>query len=375
MGSVNRFFSWESTEKLREQTKVYEVMKQRQEQWNDLCKAAKGSGDHADKAKLALFYILTHSGNPMGSESGFKIYIEGDKLKQNFYNHDWAELAARALKDAADVGCGSRDITAYCIRMGLKEGSVRARTSDTLLEGLRRFEKPSNDGYAITREQLAKITAEALDTEILRKHEDQDEFYQQMLLTDLQKYRHRMIFPKLDAMSEKSKFPGVRTLAKNILDEFRHSVTVMWDETAIDQTATAAARADRLKIALDEANNADVTVSELFKAYKGYKLESSTDPGLPFLQQAMNDKNERTRMAAARVVMESLLAVQHGLKAKALETLGNLAVHGTVDRYRADALKELSRFNVPIPVVIKSNAGGNLRIQRGTQGLEVIKQP
>lgn len=321
MSGWDRFWSLAATEELAEQTKVFEVQDQRWKQWQDLCKMAKGSGAEADKAKLALFYVLTHNGHPMGGDSGLSIQIDGDKYHRKLYNFDWKEFSARSLKDAAETGCGSRDITAYCIRQGLREGNIPFWVNLTLLDGLRKLNAPSKDGYQISREQIAKITAEALETELRRKHEDQNDVYQQELLKDLQKYRHRMVFPVLEAMGDKSKFEAVRKTAKSILDDFRNNVGIMWEETVPDQTATAQQRAERAKKALDDANNAEVAVQELFKAYKGYKLENAADPGIAYLQQAMNDRNDRTRKAAAKILLESGLPAGHPAKVRAAELM------------------------------------------------------
>jgi hypothetical protein len=342
MGGWDRFWSMKETEALAEQKKVFELSDARLEQWKDLCKTAKGSGERADKAKLALFYILTHNGHPMGGDQGLSIQITGDKYHTKLYNFDWKHMAARAFKDAADTGCGSRDITAYCIRQALREGNIQGHVSFELLKAGRNLMKESKGGYTMSREQMAKMTAEALETELRRKHEDQADYYQDELLKDLAKYRHRMVFPVLDAMADKSKFEGVRKSAKAILDEFRYSVNVMYDETPVDQTTAAVDRATRLKAALGDGNNADSTVQEIFRAYKGYKVSKPDDPGIPFLFQALNDKNDRTRMAAAKVVVEAGLAADHPLRVKAVQTFENLAAQGSVERIKSDAAAELA---------------------------------
>jgi hypothetical protein len=252
-------------------------------------------------------------------------------------------MAARALEKAAESGCGSRDITFWIIRNAMKEKDIKPHVSTTLLDGLAKFDKKSADGFAVSREQLAKCTAEALKTELERKHEDQADYYQDFLLKDLQKYRHRMVFPILEAMGEKSKFEPVRNKCKAILDEFRYSTNVIWDETAVDQASNADARAARVKKALDDNNNAEVTVGEIFKAYKGYNLVNENDAGLPFLHQAMNDQNERTQIAAAKVVLESALPANHPAKLKAIQTFTNLANNSKVERFKTDARAALDR--------------------------------
>lgn len=343
MGTVDRILSMAVTEKLAEQTKVFAVGDERWKQWEDLRKTAQGTGERADKAKMALFYILTHNGHPMGSEAGHKIQIEGDKYNERVWNHDWMDQAAHAFKLAAAPGCGSRDITAYCVRQALKEGSVKPWVSTRLLDAVKELGKPSRDGYVVSREQLARMTAEALTTELGRKHEDQADYYQQFLLKDLKDYRHRMIFPVIDAMAEKSKFPAVRKEAQDLLDEFRHSVNLIYDETPVDQTSAADARAARMRAALDDGNNAETTVQELFKAYKGYSFANVADPGIAFVHQALNDRNDRTKLAAAKIVLESKLPTNHETRAKAMQVLRTLSTNAAIPRHRTDAAAELNK--------------------------------
>lgn len=427
---INRFWSMKETEAYEESKIMHKRMEARSKQWEELCAMAKGDGPEANKAKLALGYILTH-GDYMG-KPGLTLKFDGDKYKQGVvdfwstsYNHDYSEFAARALRDCCAPGSGGRDLTAHIIRMGLNhQSSLRADASSTLLEGWKKLavrsdkmdrededvmkkkllatwtqlghvkeplnshqqvtlqnqlfdqwkalstrkdkltadeEKLKEAGdkhkpplFAMTKEHIAKVTAKALELELLRLPGNQTEWYQQDLLKELQSQQHRMVFPALEAIcsAESKAKPAVKAQAAQMLAEMRDSVSLMWKNTEPDLRTGAEERAQALKKALETTQvqgekktekNVETTVQQIFNATSGHELKPG-DPTLNYLSLAMSEKTERVKLAAAMVVAQSKLDVADPVKQKAIKVLADMAVSGSREGYRKDAIELLKPF-------------------------------
>ncbi|MBY0547128.1 MAG: HEAT repeat domain-containing protein [Candidatus Obscuribacterales bacterium] len=382
--AVNNATSWiyrrtslTETIEYEEWKKASEVYTQRGKEWDQLEALAKGTGEQADKARMALYYLMTSTrvGGMMGSESGLSIHIKGyyrDTEKvYKFYNHDWQAFAARALVDCAKPGCASRDLTAHIIEMGL--GYTAGLNSDTagsrLLFAMQELAKANTGNveprnFCVAREKLARIYAKALELELKRPRADQREWYQSELVKELKGLGHRMMFPAFEALSQRSPFEGVKKAAADALTEMRDSVSLMWTETEVDQTSSSAARADKVKAAVDDKKNAEKTVQEIFNAYKGFQITDAKDPGLPHLQVALSDNNLRVKLAAAKILVESKLPNNHPVKAQAIKTLAELVITGTADGYRTDAYAELSRLQLDRPLQMILSDGRLLKLER-----------
>lgn len=429
---VNRFWSLKETEAYEEYKIISKKMDKRWEQWTDLCKQAKGDGEEANKAKMALGYILNHP-DYMGA-SGLTLEFEGDKYKKGvvdswkrLYNHDYAEMAARALTECSGAGCGGRDLTAHIIRMGLGyQQNMQPHVSLELLKGWNnlavRSEKMDREDelqmkqrlvehwkkegkapqgltsdqeqklqtelfdrwralstrtdklspeeeklkaigdsfkpplFAMTKDHIAKVTAKALELELLRQPGNQAEWYQQALIEELKKQNHRMVFPVIEALAKDSAFAGVKADAAKMLADLRDSVSLMWNNTQPDRTTSSADRAQALKTALDTTQKqgekktektVETTVQQIFNATAGLDLRAG-DPCLNYLALAMNEKTERVRLAAAMVVAQSKLDPSDPVKQKAINVLVDISINGSRDGYKKDAaelLKPLKENN------------------------------
>lgn len=368
--------SWGSTLLDYEKQAAKDVVRDREDQWNELCKLAREGDESGNKAKLALYYILTHDGQPIGSKSGDNLVKSryDSNVYHKFYEPNWQERAARELATVAAETPGGKDIVAHCLQSGLtinEQLSKEARVY--LLSGWRRLAESDKNGHSISREQLATVTMDALKTEIRRQKANQSVHFQEMLINDLRKYEHRRAFPLVEAMKDSSDNSVIRKISDKLLSDLRDSVKIMWKETAADTLATPNQRAARLQEALDDKNNAEVTVQEIFKAYKGYTIKEPTDPGLAKLYIALNDQNQRVRLAAARVLMASELPAGNAVKARATEALVELTVTGTATAYRKEAYELLNNMELKGPLVVGSPVRRLYKLEPGTQGLRVTE--
>ncbi len=382
--AVNNATSWgfrrtslTATIELEEWKKAAEVHDQRVGEWKKLEELSKGTGEQADKARMALYYIMTSTrvGGLMGATEGLTVHIKGyyrdDQTVYKFYNFDWQAFSARALVQCAKTGCASRDLTAHIVEMAL--GYTAGLRTDTsamhLLDAMKELAKPSTGAgepanFNIAREKLARVYAKALELELKRPQADQREWYQAELVRELKGLQHRMMFPVFQALSERSPFEGVKRQAAATLTEMRDSVAMMWNETLPDQTSDAATRATKLRTALEDKKNAEKSVQEIFNAYKGYDLSDAKDPGLPHLQVALNDNNERVRLAAAKILMDSKLPNNNPVKAKAIQALADLIVTGSALGYRSGAFAELSKLQIDRPLHMMLPGGRLLKLEK-----------
>lgn len=425
---ISRFWSMKETEALEESKIMHKRIEARAAQWANLAATAKGDGPEANKAKLALGYILSHP-EYMG-DPGLTLEFEGDKYTKNLpnfwsrsYNSDYSDMAARALKDCCTPGSGSRDLTAHIIRMGLNyQADLKPDANVNLLEGWQKLalrsdkmdrdderilkeklvatwkqlghaKEPLNAAqeqelqtqlfdkwkalstrrdkltpdeeklkaagdahkpplFAMTKDHIAKVTAKALELELLRLPGNQTEWYQNILLEELKSQQHRMVFPVLEALSKDSKFPTVKAQAAQMLTEMRDSVSLMWKNTEPDLRTHAPDRALALKKALETTQsqtdkksekNVETTVQEIFNAVAGHELKTG-DPCLNYLSLAMSEKTERVKLAAAMVVAQSKLDVSDPAKQKAIKVLADMAASGSREGYRKDAIDALKPF-------------------------------
>lgn len=376
-GFAFRRFSLTETIEYEEWKKAAEVHDQRISDWKKLADLARGTGEQSDKARMALYYIMTSNrvGGMMGAQEGSTVHIKGyyrdDTTVYKLYNFDWQAFAAKALVQSAKTGCASRDLTAHIVEMGLGyTAGMRTSTAGThLLDAMKELAKPSTGSgepanFNIAREKLARIYAKALELELKRPRADQREWYQAELVRELKQLQHRMMFPVFQALSERSPFDGVKRQAAQSLAEMRDSVSLMWNETIPDQTSDAVARATKLKAGLEDKKNAEKSVQEIFNAYKGYDLSDAKDPGLPHLLVALNDNNDRVRLAAAKILMDSKLPNNNPVKTKAIQSLANLVVTGTAFGYRKDAFAELSKLQIDKPLHMMLPNGRLLKLEK-----------
>ena len=87
----------------------------------------------------------------------------------------------------------------------------------------------------------------------------------------------------------------------------------------------------------------------------------------------MNDNNERVRLAAAKILIESKLPNNNPVKIKAIQVLSELVFGGTAAGYRADAYAELSRLVLERPMHMMLPGGKLLKIEKVNGKLQGIE--
>lgn len=369
-GFPNVFRSRESIFKL-EKDAGEGVLGQRNGQWNRLVEFSRQESADGDLARRALFYIATSPVADIlgagGESAGLYSDYDNNHRFDDMRNQNWRYDAAVALSAACGTGCGSRDMTAHYVEQALTATSGLGPDSrKELLKGLKELAKTNSAGEpGITREKLAQTLSRALELELRRPSADQNEEYQQQLVRSLKEMQYRMAVPVFDGLS-RSRFPSVQKEAGDALVELRDSVSLIWDQTTVDQNATPKQRADRLSAALTDTNNAERTVQEIFGAYKGHRISDEKDPGLAQLQVALQDTNERVRLAAARILVDAQIPNSNPVKASAIRALTDLVMGSKNAYYRKDAFAELGKLDLtkPIPLMPLNSSSRMLLLEK-----------
>lgn len=345
------------------------LQNQRCEQWRNLAAMARQENADGDYARRALYYIATSPVadflGPGGQAVGLHSDYDNNHQFTGFMHYNWRKDAAASLAAACGTGTGSRDMTAHYIEQGLTATSgLSAESRIAMLAGLKELAVPNRAGEAgITREKLAQTLTRALELELRRPSADQSEQFQAALVRELKEMKYRMAVPVFDGMA-RSRFQSVKDAANEALVELRDSVSLMWDQTVADQNGTPPQRAERVRLALADTNNGERTVQEIFSAYKGSRISDAKDPGLAQLQVAMQDTNERVRLAAARVLIDSQLPNNNPTKAKAIQVLADLVMTSSTAGYRTDAFAELSKLDLPAPLHLMGAGNRLLKLEK-----------
>lgn len=345
------------------------IHEQRNAQWDELVGLARKGGPEGNKAKLALHYIMTHNGEPLGAASGLdagavKGFHDSDHLHR-YYEGDWKFLAARELAAMAKEYPEGKDIVVQCIRRGLTlNEQLPGYVSEKLLEGWQALGNPDGKSFSISRQELATVTADALRAELNRPKANQSATYQSTLLSDLARYKHRLAVPVLEALRDGSSVPELRELTGQLLASLQDSVETIWQEVAEDKQSTQLQRAIKLKQALLDKADAETTVEQMFSAYKGYAIKDGTDPGLNQLHVALRDSSEKVRLAACKIVMNGDLPVEHHTQSLAIMTLTRLSVESSTETGRKEAYAMLSGLKLEKPLVVGAPDGLIYKLER-----------
>jgi hypothetical protein len=330
-----RFWRTEQHEKWEEGGKVSEITNRRGDQFQALCKMAERDDAAGHKAKAALYFLMTNSGGILGYK-GEQIEVHGNKLHMNATNPDWPVMAATALRKLAEPGKPRRDIAAHYIMLGLTlNHTLPAGASMQLLEGLRELAKPDKNGLPISNEERAGIVAKALNVEILRQA-NQNEQYQLELVKDLGTLQHHCALPVLASLYKSGRFPKVKTECGKVIGDLLFGVKPIWDKTIANPDATKEQRALWLKQALQDKKDYKDIVQQLFAAVKGGELKEAKDnPMMPVLTQGLEHKDKKVSLACAKILAESKLKDDEPSKVKAK------AMIAAADK---DSLAELKTF-------------------------------
>lgn len=336
-----------------EWTAYRDVKNARDEQFKALSEMAERGGDDGARAKKALYLIMVGGGNPINNEYGLdggrvsSTYYDNNKETHTIHETDWKSAAARRLTELAKSNCEQKDLVASFIKDGLDTKEIPGYVCDELLEGWKALGKPDKNGFAIPREELARVAVKALRRELSRDDGAKTDWYQEFLVGYLRDLKVRSVYPELQAMVDSPKHISekARGAAKAAIDHFEHSVDAVFDDAATDTTSTPKQRADKLRQQLEDRTNTETAVEAIANAYKGYKIKDANDPGLAQLAVALNDADPKVRLAAAKVMMDSELPPNNANKQKAVQALTQMLMDGKNDKQKQEAYSYLSKLN------------------------------
>lgn len=267
-----------------------EVEAKRNGQFEELVRFADRNTADGIKAKMALVDILINGGQPFASAES-----------------DWAQQkSAEALKNLTAPGVENREYVAWAIQLALTSGpAMNKQAREHLLDGIKSLATPDSRGRtAISREAAAMTIAQALDLENnLRSPYQADPNLQMKYIEALGQFKHHKAFPVLEAIANERKGTALGARAESVMSDLRDSVSLMWNETIPDRVSTPAMQAQTIERALADGTKTDATIEAIFAATKDSRLIGLDDPRLPLLKVALNDSNERVRLAAARALV------------------------------------------------------------------------
>jgi|AGTN01.1.fsa_nt_gi HEAT repeat. len=312
-----------SNENTARNEKRAEIETKRNGQFQELVQFADRNTADGIKAKMALVDILINGGQPFASAES-----------------DWAQQkSAEALRNLTAPGVENREYVAWAIQLALTSGpAMNKQAREHLLEGIKSLATPDSRGrIAISREAAATTIAQALDLENnLRSPYQADPNLQMKYIDALAQFKHHKVFPVLEAIANERKGTALGIKAEVVMADLRDSVNLMWDETVPDRVSTAAMQAQSIEKALTDGTKTEATIETIFAATKDSRLIGLDDPRLPLLKVALNDSNERVRLAAARALV-SIAGNNNVDMTGARRTLEQVSQSGSRPAYRRDA--------------------------------------
>lgn len=383
VGMVRGFFKLQPSIDGERMEAVEAVMRQQRAQFEELSQLALRDTREGHQAKIALTHILLHGGQPIASaiDDRMSQAVPGTVVVTRNDGPFWQKRAAEVLNRVANSGAPGSDIAVHALRRGLaQESGLGADASRVLLEGWRQLHRNGKISLA----EAATITAGALELEHGRRRAEQNEQLQLELLGDLNRYGYRLAYPVLTGIAESPEgrgFGTVRDKAREVLGNLRDSVQTILDRTQPDRTgSTPEARSHRISVAygrrLESTSEtqivADDFIQEMFNNYKGTVI-GDQDPGIPVLAFALNDNNERIKLAAAMLLARAQVNVEQPDRKKALQTLAELVLSGTQPRYRTEAYAVLNDLPNNSAIAIQKAGGALILIQKDANGVRITE--
>lgn len=252
------------------------------------------------EARLALAYIISTNGDGL-------LHSRRD---------EFVLRCAEALADITSRRCDGieqLDLVIQSALAGQPLMSLDRRVRDHLVTALINRTEPRG---GIQGPRAAAILASALEAEyqtMPRQGEPGFEASRDLqirLLTLLATppHRHRMCTPIVEALALNHPVPAVRARAQETLIALNDNVWRVWDAArqpaAIDQTTSAAARAQTLARILEGVGTHDGIVQAIFNAYLGRPIVAD-DPRHNVYTEAISDVRPHVRLAAAQVLLRS----------------------------------------------------------------------
>ncbi|MBY0552472.1 MAG: hypothetical protein K2W95_34645 [Candidatus Obscuribacterales bacterium] len=310
---------------------------ERREQWRRLAELATRGGTEGDKAITALYFFASQNRGITDAEAPeFKGYYD-ESHRHRLPEPDWQLLASVALSRQAVEGKGNMELLKGFVERGLTNNSdLPSRVRSNFLDAWRALRNRDLNGSFLSVE----TAAEAIQTAFwhVNSHRDNESrALQQKMLEDLHNLNYPRLAPMLEGMLRQQERldPQVRQSVQRLYSRIVYSTGDLWNSTVPDNAASPQVRATILAGDLAKATDAEAAVKAIFAAYKGHKIKDGDDVDL--LARALNDSNQRIRLASSRVLVNSDLSANNPVRLLAIQTLASLALSGTNETYCREA--------------------------------------
>jgi hypothetical protein len=261
------------------------------------------------------------------------------------------DLMMRVLRDDAKPDRELRDVTAFFVRKNLKRiGLVMYdRTAMPLLDALKELKKPDKNGAPLNGDQVAIITRETLRSMLdFEKNaysiKELPSRFVIALVNDLAQYKDMESAPLIKQLL-KSPDRSVRIAAAQALSSLSTMPSEEWafGVHVPDPRLTPETRAERVRKALAGGDKdadkcvvdwglGEPVVEAIASAYKAPAgttfITDANDPGLKYLDKALDSEHLAVRFITAQVLAESDLDVDNPVRKKAIVTLADSLLSG-----------------------------------------------
>ena len=211
---------------------IQKVQKEREQQFNDLCRMAKGEAadPNSDKAKKLLQDILVSGGKVIGRTDKLTIAETDYQIEES--TQLWQSKAASALTDAATLGNNGRDLLVRYVASDLANPAVCGAARQKLLAAWTKLTAPeeesrgdassassaSSDRLPISKRLAQQVINTAAMTEARRSSKEQDETFQLGLLKASTLNESASTRASLQLLMQATQFDSVRQRISQILD-------------------------------------------------------------------------------------------------------------------------------------------------------------
>lgn len=261
------------------------------------------------------------------------------------------DLSAELCKRAVELG-GNLQLQSTSRREAFySAAAILAHSQPTpklirlmVLQWLERFLNDTNAEFRPGIEEVATVLFKALQLELRRTACQQSVEFQQKLVTLVSRYPHPEAHAFLQAIGDHSCDPQHKRLTASFASKLSESLMSIWENTAVDQTASDQFREVSLcnlqSMILAESERVQV----IFNACKGAPITNLEDRRLSLLCALLEDESEMVVVATA-VTLSQIYEIEPGcsVAARAVEVLTDIAVNGPT-RYMSDCAAATKAF-------------------------------